>query len=173
MDNTVAIIGLGYVGLPLAVYDDIQREINGYYVKKYGKAEREVALSFDDGPDDEYTPAILDILEANHVPATFFVVGVNAENNIGILKRIYDEGFEIGNHTFTHANLAEVNAERTRVELNATRRIIESVTGHSTVLFRPPYNADSEPETVEEILPVEVSREENYYTIAESIDPQD
>lgn len=144
-----------------------------YVVKKYGKAEGEVVLSFDDGPDNEYTPAILDILEAHQVPATFFVVGVNAENNVGILKRIYDDGFEIGNHTFTHANLAEVNAERTRVELNATRRIIESVTGHSTVLFRPPYNADSEPETVEEILPVEVSREENYYTIAESIDPQD
>ena len=144
-----------------------------YVVKKYGKAEREVALTFDDGPDEEYTPAILDILEANHVPATFFVVGVNAENNIRLLKRIYDDGFELGNHTFTHANLAEVNPERTRVELNATRRIIESVTGHSTVLFRPPYNADSEPETFDEIVPVEVSKEENYYTIAESIDPQD
>ena len=144
-----------------------------YVVKKYGKAERKVALTFDDGPSEAYTPAILDLLEAEHVPATFFVVGVNAENNIGLLKRIYDDGFEIGNHTFTHVNLAEVNAERTRVELNATRRLLESVTGHSTVLFRPPYNADSEPETVKEILPVEISREENYYTIAESIDPQD
>ncbi len=144
-----------------------------YVVKKYGKADRKVAITFDDGPDEAYTPEILDILEADHVPATFFVVGVNAENNIGLLKKIYDDGFEIGNHTFTHANLAEVNAERTRVELSATRRIVETVTGHSTVLFRPPYNADSEPETVEEILPVELSREENYYTIAESIDPQD
>ncbi len=81
-----------------------------YVVKKYGKADRKVALSFDDGPDENYTPAILDILESNHVPATFFVVGVNAENNVGLLKRIYDGGFEIGNHTFTHANLAEVNS---------------------------------------------------------------
>ena len=144
-----------------------------YVVQKYGKADREVALTFDDGPSAEYTPAILNILEAEHIPATFFVVGVNAESNIGLLKRIYDDGFEIGNHTFTHANLAEVNSERTRVELNATRRLIETVTGHSTVLFRPPYNADSEPQTVEEILPVEVSRVENYYTIAESIDPED
>jgi cellulose synthase/poly-beta-1,6-N-acetylglucosamine synthase-like glycosyltransferase/spore germination protein YaaH/peptidoglycan/xylan/chitin deacetylase (PgdA/CDA1 family) len=144
-----------------------------YVVQKYGKAEKEVALTFDDGPSEEYTPAILDILEAEHVPAAFFVVGVNAESNIGLLRRIYADGFEIGNHTFTHANLAEVNSERTRVELNATRRLIETVTGHSTVLFRPPYNADSEPQTVEEILPVEVSREENYYTIAESIDPED
>jgi len=132
-----------------------------------------VALSFDDGPDERYTPEILDILKAANVPAIFFVVGINVENNVGLLKRIYDEGHEIGNHTFTHPNLALVNPERTRVELQATRRIIESITGHSTILFRPPYNADSEPESMEELLPVEVGKEENYYTVAESIDPQD
>jgi len=106
-----------------------------YVVKKYGKADRKVALSFDDGPDENYTPAILDILESNHVPATFFVVGVNAENNVGLLRKIYDGGFEIGNHTFTHANLAEVNNERTRVELNATRRIISYFSGSSIQKF--------------------------------------
>ena len=146
---------------------------SSYVVKKYGKRDSVVALSFDDGPDERYTPEILDILKAANVPAIFFVVGINVENNVGLLKRIYDEGHEIGNHTFTHPNLALVNPERTRVELQATRRIIESITGHSTILFRPPYNADSEPESMEELLPVEVGKEENYYTVAESIDPQD
>jgi cellulose synthase/poly-beta-1,6-N-acetylglucosamine synthase-like glycosyltransferase/spore germination protein YaaH/peptidoglycan/xylan/chitin deacetylase (PgdA/CDA1 family) len=144
-----------------------------YVVKKYGKLDHAVALTFDDGPDEKFTPQILDILTADHVPATFFVVGINVENNIGLLKRIYDSGYDIGNHSFTHPNLAEVNPERTRVELQATRRIIESITGHSTILFRPPYNADSEPESMEEISPVQLGKEEDYYTIAESIDPQD
>ncbi len=146
---------------------------SSYVIKKYGKVEKEMALTFDDGPDSRYTPEILDILNARGIKATFFVVGINVENNVRLLKRIYDEGHEIGNHSFTHPNLALVNAERTRVELQATRRIIESITGHTTVLFRPPYNADSEPETIDELLPVEVGKEEDYYTVAESIDPQD
>ena len=92
---------------------------------------------------------------------------------IKLLKREYDEGHEIGNHTFLHPNLAEVSNERVEFELNATRRLIESVTGHSTVLFRPPYNADSEPENMQEILPIIEAKKHNYYTVGESIDPLD
>ncbi len=146
---------------------------SSYVVKKYGKRDSLVALTFDDGPDAEYTPRILDILNTAGIKATFFVVGVNAENNVSLLKRMYDMGEEIGNHSFSHPNLAEVPEERTIVELQSTRRIIESVTGHTTILFRPPYNADSEPETMEELLPVEIGKHENYYTVAESVDPQD
>ncbi len=146
---------------------------SSYVVKKYGKKDSVVALTFDDGPDARYTPRILDILNAAGIKATFFVIGVNVENNVSLLKRMYDMGEEIGNHSFTHPNLAEVPAERTVVELQATRRIIESITGHTTILFRPPYNADSEPESMEELLPVEIGKRENYYTVAESVDPQD
>ena len=162
----------GYADL-LISGESYQSLPSSYVIKKYGKAEKEMALTFDDGPDSRYTPEILDILGSRRIPATFFVVGLNVENNVRLLKRIYDEGQEIGNHSFTHPNLALVNPERTRVELQATRRIIESITGHSTILFRPPYNADSEPETVDELLPVEVGKAEGYYTVAESIDPQD
>ncbi len=146
---------------------------SSYVVKKYGKKDSVIALTFDDGPDARYTPQILDILQAAGIKATFFVVGVNVEANVFLLKRMYEMGEEIGNHSFTHPNLAEVPAERTAVELQATRRIIESITGHTTILFRPPYNADSEPESMEELLPVEIGKRENYYTVAESIDPQD
>jgi peptidoglycan-N-acetylglucosamine deacetylase len=144
-----------------------------YVIKKYGKVAKKVVLTFDDGPSAEYTPAILDILKSENVPATFFIIGINAENNLNVLKRMYDEGFEIGNHSFTHPNLAEVNAERVMIELSTTRSILESITGHTTILFRPPYNADSEPETLDEIIPIAEAKKYNYYTVGESIDPTD
>ena len=144
-----------------------------FVIKKYGKQPKKVVLSFDDGPDVRYTPAILDILSREHVPAVFFMIGLNAANNIPLVKRIYNEGFEIGNHTFTHPNVAEVSRKRALLELNSTRLLIESITGHSTVLFRAPYNADSEPETMQELEPVAFAKENNYLTVGESIDPND
>ena len=74
--------------------------------------ENQVVLTFDDGPDPNYTPRILDILKKEKVPAAFFVVGMEAENNLPLLQRIYHEGHEIGNHTFTHPNIAAVSPER-------------------------------------------------------------
>jgi len=144
-----------------------------FVIKKYGKKPKKLVLSFDDGPDKEYTPQILDILSREHVPAVFFMIGINAEKNIPLVKRIYNEGFEIGNHTFTHPNIAEISTNRAALELNATRLLIESITGHSTVLFRAPYNADSEPETMQELEPVAFAKKNNYLTVGESIDPND
>ena len=144
-----------------------------FVIKKYGKKDKKVVLSFDDGPDERYTGRILDILSKEHVPAVFFVIGENAVNNIPLVKRIYNEGFELGNHTFTHPNIATISTKRAMLELNSTRLLIESITGHSTVLFRAPYNADSEPETMQELEPVAFAKENNYLTVGESIDPND
>ncbi len=144
-----------------------------YVIKKYGNVHHQVILTFDDGPDPEYTPQILDILKTEKVPAAFFVIGMEAENNLPILKRIFDEGHEIGNHTFTHPNIATVSAERAATELETTRLLIEATTGRSTVLFRAPYNADSEPTSDVELKPIALSKNKNYYTIGESIDPND
>ncbi len=83
------------------------------------------------------------------------------------------DGFEIGNHTFTHHNIADMSLSRAALEMKLTRLLIESITGHSTILFRAPYNADSQPQTDEELAPIERSRSENYLTINESIDPND
>ncbi len=145
-----------------------------FVVKRYGKVKpKQLLLTFDDGPDESYTPQVLDILSRYHVPAAFFLVGINAENNLPLVKRIYREGFEIGNHTFTHPNMAEVSSVRARLEMKLTRLIIECITGHSTILFRAPFNADSEPELAEEIIPVANARLENYLDVGESIDPED
>lgn len=144
-----------------------------YSIRRYGHQEKTIVLTFDDGPDPVYTPQILDILQQEKVPGAFFVVGIMAEENMGLILKEYNLGHEIGNHTFFHPDMSKVGAERVNFELNATRKIIESVTGHSTILFRPPYNADAEPTTSAEILPVMQSRKENYINIGESIDPED
>ncbi|CAN5832382.1 glycosyltransferase [soil metagenome] len=152
---------------------------SGYVYQKFAEDKtpmgpgHKIILTFDDGPDPTYTPKILDILEKEKVPATFFVIGLNAENNIPILKRIYKNGYEIGNHTFTHSNIAKISPERAELELKSTRLLIECITGHSTILFRAPYNADSEPQTFEEIEPIARSKKDNYITVGESIDPND
>lgn len=144
-----------------------------YVIRRYGYARGKVVLTFDDGPDPEFTPRILDILKKENVPASFFVVGSMVEKNIPILRRIYDEGYEIGNHTFFHPDISTISLDRVNLELNATRKLIESVTGHSTILFRPPFNADAEPQTLAEVIPVAESRKQSYITIGESIDPWD
>ncbi|MDQ6756680.1 MAG: glycosyltransferase [Bacteroidota bacterium] len=151
---------------------------SGYIIKKFAEdtttgSGHKLILTFDDGPSDEFTPQILDILEKEKIPATFFIVGLQAERNIPILQRIYNDGFEIGNHTFTHHNIAKMSLTRADIEMKLTRLLIESITGRSTILFRAPFNADSEPQTYEELEPIARSRSENYFTIGESIDPND
>lgn len=144
-----------------------------YVIRRYGYKPGKLVLTFDDGPDPDYTPRILDILKKENVPAAFFVVGSMAEKNIPLLKRIHDEGYEIGNHTYLHPDISKVSPERVKLELNATRKLIESITGRSTILFRPPFNADAEPQTIAEVIPVAESRRQSYINIGESIDPWD
>lgn len=153
---------------------------SGYVYEKFaedttdiGNPGHKIILTFDDGPDEVYTPKILSILEKEKVPATFFVVGINAERNIPLLQRLYKDGYEIGNHTFTHSNFARMSLERAAFEMKTTRALIECVTGHSTILFRAPYNADSEPQTFDEIEPIARSKKDNYISVGESIDPND
>jgi peptidoglycan/xylan/chitin deacetylase (PgdA/CDA1 family)/spore germination protein YaaH len=152
---------------------------SGYVYEKFAEDKtpigpgHKIILTFDDGPAAPYTPKILDILEKEKIPATFFVIGLNAESNIPLLERIYRDGYEIGNHSFTHHNMAVMSPERAELEMKTTRTLIECITGHSTILFRAPYNADSEPQTFEEIEPIARSKRENYITVGESIDPND
>ena len=99
-----------------------------FVVERAGYKPGLVALTFDDGPNPDWTPQILDVLKAQHVPATFFVVGVNGVGEPDLLRRIVDEGHEIGNHSYTHPNMAKIGPEEIRLELNATQRLIEAYT---------------------------------------------
>lgn len=145
-----------------------------FEVERFGKPKaKEVVLTFDDGPDSVYTPQILDILKKYKVKAAFFIVGENGEVNPDIIERIYREGHELGNHTFTHPNVADISSGRTKMELNTTQRLVQELTGHSMVMFRPPYVADAEPSTPNELLPIIRAQEEGYTMIGELIDPSD
>jgi len=146
---------------------------SSYVIQRTGDHPGMVALTFDDGPDPDWTPKILDELKKENVPATFFVVGSYGQENPGLIKRIVDEGHDIGNHSFTHPNLGEIPNGVTTVEINATQRLIQSLTGRSTTLFRAPYFGDAEPTTADEVEPIVEAKRLGYITIGLHIDPDD
>ena len=153
--------------------EDITATPSSYVIERTGDRPGLLALTFDDGPDPRWTPAILEILRRENVPATFFIVGKNGEAYPDLVRRIVNEGHEIGNHTFTHPNLGEVPLPLTRLELTATQRLIESLTGRSTVLFRPPYFGDAEADKPQEVEPAYVAQQLGYIVVGVRIDPDD
>jgi cellulose synthase/poly-beta-1,6-N-acetylglucosamine synthase-like glycosyltransferase/peptidoglycan/xylan/chitin deacetylase (PgdA/CDA1 family)/spore germination protein YaaH len=155
------------------VRDSIVRDPKPYVVDRYGQKAHEVALTFDDGPDGTWTPDILDTLRAYHAPATFFLIGENIDTHIALTRRIYAEGHEIGSHTYSHPNLALTSDKRTRVELDATEDLIESVIDHRTAFFRPPYFGDATPTTPDELVPVGIATRKGYYTVGLRDDSED
>ncbi|HLJ53567.1 MAG TPA: polysaccharide deacetylase family protein [Chthonomonadaceae bacterium] len=150
---------------------------SAYVVRRYGgtneNAAKQIVLTFDDGPDAEWTPQILDILKREKVPACFFVVGQQALENPDLVKRMWREGHEIGNHSWSHPDLYKLAPEVQRLQLTSTQRLIEALTGHSTILFRPPYGGDVEPQTGRQVEPMEIASELGYVTVGELNDPQD
>jgi peptidoglycan-N-acetylglucosamine deacetylase len=146
---------------------------SSYVVERTGDRPGLLALTFDDGPDPKWTPAILDILKRENVPATFFIIGKNGQAYPDLVRRIADEGHELGNHSFTHPNLGEIPLSLTELELNATQRLIESEIGRSTVLFRPPYFGDAEADKPQEVEPAIVAQNLGYIMVGVRIDPDD
>ena len=144
-----------------------------YVVRRTGDNPGKIALTFDDGPDPEWTPQILDVLKAKKVSGTFFVIGENAVTSPRILNRIVGEGNEIGNHSYTHPNLAHETASGTMFELNTTQRLIEAYTGRGTRLFRAPYFGDAEPTTSDELGPALSAQRAGYINIGLHVDPDD
>ena len=144
-----------------------------YVVRRTGDKPKQIALTFDDGPDPKYTPQILSVLEREHVPGTFFVIGENGVENFGILERTLADGNEIGNHSYTHPNMADMSDTGIRFELNATQRLIEAYTGRSTRLFRAPYFGDAEPSTPDELGPALIAQQQGYTIVGLHGDPGD
>jgi cellulose synthase/poly-beta-1,6-N-acetylglucosamine synthase-like glycosyltransferase/peptidoglycan/xylan/chitin deacetylase (PgdA/CDA1 family)/spore germination protein YaaH len=144
-----------------------------YVVTKTGYRPGYVALTFDDGPDGYWTPRILDILKREGVNATFFVIGENAVAHPGLLNREIAEGNEIGNHSYTHPNMALLQKRGTNIELNATQRLIEAYTGRGTRLLRLPYFGDAEPTTDDELVPALRAQEDGYVNVGLHVDSED
>jgi len=157
----------------LAVDESYHDFATSFVIARSVYKEKTVALTIDDGPSGAYTPAILDELKAANVKATFFLIGQNAERYPSLVRRIWREGHEIGNHSFTHPNIGTVPPKRAELELNATQRVFQSLIHRSTLLFRPPYNADAEPTAEMEVRPIELASRMSYITVLEFLDPQD
>lgn len=101
--------------------------------------DRRIALTFDDGPDDRFTPQVLDTLAAHGVRATFFVLGKKAEAHPEVLRRIVREGHELGNHSFSHPLFTKMTVEQFTGQIEQAETVIRQLGGYSPRLIRPPY----------------------------------
>lgn len=100
-----------------------------------------IALTFDDGPDQRFTPQVLDVLKKYHVQATFFLMGSRVKKHPHIAERIVNEGHVVGNHTYWHPQLTESGEHSMKWEITKTEKQIQEATGYKTTLFRAPYGA--------------------------------
>ncbi|HWU55938.1 MAG TPA: glycosyltransferase, partial [Rhizomicrobium sp.] len=144
-----------------------------YIIRRGGAVPGKLALTFDDGPDAEWTPAILQILKDKHVPAAFFMIGSNMEAHPGLVQQVVNEGHEVGNHTYTHPNLADTPPTAVRLELNATQRLFQALTGRSLTLFRSPYLSDSNPSDADELEPIKQAQALGYIEVTSNLDTLD
>ncbi len=144
-----------------------------WQVEAFGVLPGAIALTFDDGPEPKYTDRILDILHREQVKATFFVTGGQALKHFVTIHRILEEGHELGNHSWTHPNLSKLPDFLVNLELNATQRLLQVITGKSVRLLRPPYASDDMAETVEDAHVVELGSRLGYILVGANLNPQD
>lgn len=144
-----------------------------YEIQRYGARKGVVALTFDDGPDPRWTPKILKILKEKDAPATFFVIGKNMQAHPELVRREIEQGMIVGNHSFTHPNFGLLPVPEVNLELNATQRLFEVITGKSMRFLRPPYFGDAEPSTPAEVDPLVAAQKLGYLIAGLRIDPDD
>ena len=140
--------GLTSIDVPLSsFYDQINAnyltgdDLAAYQSFEAKKHVKMVALTFDDGPDPKTTPQALDILKKYGAKATFFMVGQNIAGNEAIVKRVHNEGHQIGIHTWDHPVLTKLPLESAQKEILDTQTAINNVIGIKPTITRPPYGA--------------------------------
>ena len=144
-----------------------------YAIEYYGYEPGTVAISFDDGPDPKWTPKVLDILKQKHVQATFLMIGEQAQDNVGLMKRVIAEGHEVGNHTWTHPDISEISPRQLALQLNLTERLFGSKLGLKPLYFRPPYSIDQEPDTNDQAAAAYLIQKMGYTILGNKIDTGD
>ncbi|MQY07464.1 bifunctional polysaccharide deacetylase/glycosyltransferase family 2 protein [Actinomadura macrotermitis] len=132
-----------------------------------------VALTFDDGPDPEWTPRILDVLRRHNAHATFFSMGAHIAQQPALTRRILREGNEIGSHTYTHIDMAASPAWRTRFELDLTQRALAGAAGVHTRLMRMPYSSRPDGLTAGEWRAARLAGADGYLTVLTDRDTED
>jgi cellulose synthase/poly-beta-1,6-N-acetylglucosamine synthase-like glycosyltransferase/peptidoglycan/xylan/chitin deacetylase (PgdA/CDA1 family)/spore germination protein YaaH len=145
-----------------------------YTISQYGYNPKKIAITFDDGPDPTWTPKILAVLKQYNVKAAFLMIGEEAEDNVGVMKQVYDQGHEIGNHTFTHPDISEISQGQVDLQLNLTERLFAAKLGVNPVYFRPPYSIDQEPDTNDQAAPIDhIENKLGYIILGDKIDTED
>lgn len=134
---------------------------------------RRVALTFDDGPDPNWTPKIAAILRREHVPATFFVLGSEAARHPDLVRLLVRDGNELGNHTFTHVALWNGPGWQRRLQLDLTEAVIVGITGHYTRLIRPPYSATPDAVTSQDERDLAALAGRRYLIVLANFESQD
>ena len=131
------------IHIPLSSINNILAQPYKVEVKKtvQKKPTKIVALTFDDGPSKTVTPKVLKVLKKHHAKGTFFMVGSQVNANPKIAKQVLDEGHEIGNHSYSHADLKRLTNKQIKKQLSRTNKAIHKATGHNPTLFRPPYGS--------------------------------
>jgi peptidoglycan/xylan/chitin deacetylase (PgdA/CDA1 family) len=123
---------------------DLRAKYKSTFLLQGPATKREIALTFDDAPDMNFTPKVLDALKREGVKATFFVVGNRVEAHPDIMKRILKEGHAVGNHSYNHANLPKLPDAEFRDQIIRTDEIIRQYAGYTPKFVRPPYGNISE-----------------------------
>ncbi|WP_431996503.1 polysaccharide deacetylase family protein [Streptomyces fungicidicus] len=135
--------------------------------------DHRLVLTFDDGPDPEWTPKVLDVLKKHDAHAVFFVTGTMASRYPDLVKRMVDEGHEIGLHTFNHPDLALQSTKRIDWELSQNQLAITGAAGIRTSLFRPPYSSFSAAMDNESWPVTEYIGSRGYLTVVNNTDSED
>jgi cellulose synthase/poly-beta-1,6-N-acetylglucosamine synthase-like glycosyltransferase/peptidoglycan/xylan/chitin deacetylase (PgdA/CDA1 family) len=167
-----------FTGAALGVLTDAERATVGsrpVVVQRYGYGggTRQIALTFDDGPDPQWTPKVLAVLARYHVHATFFVTGRGAANSPDLLRRIVREGNALGNHSLSHPNLSQVPDWRARLELSGNADLLAQLTGQDVRLVRPPYDGGAAGAVADEELAIARAQRLGYVVASYDDDTHD
>lgn len=132
--------------ISLALFISLHKRINRFITSPQINLDKPmVALTFDDGPNPKYTPKVLDLLYKNQIHATFFLVGKNFKGNELLIKEMASSGHELGNHTFSHPDLATLDKYNIEREISETEKELKKILpNYSTGYVRPPYGKYTE-----------------------------
>ena len=153
-----------------------RKYVNGddYAIQRYGeREERQIFLTFDDGPDETYTPQLLDILSRESAPSTFFITGSNVAKFPEITKRVVQEGHSLGNHTFSHIDFSLESNFRGEQEINQTARILAAAINIETDFFRPPYGGNTDQSLRNSVEAILTAQKLGYTVVSYDFDSND
>lgn len=145
-----------------------------YSIERYGRREgHKLVLTFDDGPEPEYTLPILDSLKSAGVPATFFVVGSRVMGAQDIVARMVREGHEIGAHSFSHQHMGQLSSVRSDLEFSLAQKAIAGASGRETLLYREPFQRNGGPISADRVRTLAAAQNQGLMLAGMEIAPKD